>query len=287
MIGVFDCGLGGLAVLRRLAETQPETAFVYLGDHANAPYGNRPSEQLVELTRRGVETLFLRGARLVVIASNTAASIATRRLQTSWLPGSGWQGNNVLGIVVPAVETATGTPWGRWPGTAVQDAASRRSVIAVIGATRTITSNVFHQEIRKRLPRAEVLQVISAHLASAIEDDATPEELDGLVAASVHRLLGQLRGAAPDAVILGSAYFSAVEDRFRRALPPSTRVVSQPHPVAAALADYLMRYPHYLEPTRPARRRLEMLTTADPEEVDARARIFWPRVPAFEKVVVS
>jgi glutamate racemase len=74
VIGVFDSGSGGLSVLRALAERFPQQAFVYLGDHANAPYGDRPSGEIVALTERGVAQLFALGARLVVLGCNTATA---------------------------------------------------------------------------------------------------------------------------------------------------------------------------------------------------------------------
>ena len=64
MIGVFDSGLGGLTVLRALVERFPHIPFVYLGDHANVPYGDRGSEEVVELSRRSIEALFKSGCKL-------------------------------------------------------------------------------------------------------------------------------------------------------------------------------------------------------------------------------
>ncbi len=58
MIGVFDSGHGGLTVLRALLERFPAQGFIYLGDHGHAPYGNRPADEIVGLTRRACETLF-------------------------------------------------------------------------------------------------------------------------------------------------------------------------------------------------------------------------------------
>ena len=61
MIGVFDSGLGGLTVLRALVERFPGAAFVYLGDHANMPIGDRASDDIVVLTRTGADALFRHG----------------------------------------------------------------------------------------------------------------------------------------------------------------------------------------------------------------------------------
>src|SRR5271166_6359349 len=90
MIGVFDSGHGGLTVLRALVARFPHLRFVYLGDHANVPYGNRASDEIVALTRAGVNALFHYGCQLVLLGCNTATCVAARTLQRGWLPVSGW-----------------------------------------------------------------------------------------------------------------------------------------------------------------------------------------------------
>ncbi|HAJ21772.1 MAG TPA: glutamate racemase, partial [Rhodospirillaceae bacterium] len=106
MIGVFDSGHGGLTVLRALAASLPEERFVYLGDHAYAPYGMRSDTEIYQLTRRRVKDLIDRGCRLVIIACNTASAIALRRLQQEWLPGYA-PTCRILGVFVPMVEALT------------------------------------------------------------------------------------------------------------------------------------------------------------------------------------
>ncbi len=280
MIGVFDSGLGGLTVLRALTERFPDTSFIYLGDHANVPYGNRTSEEVIELTRRGVEALFERGAMLVLLGCNTATAVAARRLQQNWLPGAGWAGRNVLGIVAPTVEAATQTPWAVTTPQYPQKFNTDR--IAVFGTTRTITSGVYREEIRKRCPQVEVYQQICAKLAGAIEDEASRDELDGLVAEGVTSLLAQTGGTAPDRAILGCTHFPLVEDLFRRHLPQSTRLLSQPRVVADSLEHYLERHPHYADcADDPPAPRIQFLTTGEALEISARAHVFWPDVPTF------
>ncbi|MEM9726426.1 MAG: glutamate racemase, partial [Pseudomonadota bacterium] len=63
-IGVFDSGLGGLTVLRALVDAAPSQPFVYFGDSANAPYGERPPEEVRALMTAGVDRLFSAGCRL-------------------------------------------------------------------------------------------------------------------------------------------------------------------------------------------------------------------------------
>src|SRR5260221_9756417 len=113
-IGVFDSGIGGLTVHHALVRRLPGADFVYLADQANTPYGGRPGEEIVDLTRAGVVRLFDAGCDLVILACNTAAAVALRRLQQTWLPGYRPDPGppvNILGIIVPTIEAATGVPW--------------------------------------------------------------------------------------------------------------------------------------------------------------------------------
>ena len=277
MIGIFDSGHGGLTVLQALVRRFPDQGFLYLGDHRNVPYGNRPSADVVQLTRAAVEPLFVRGCRLVVIGCNTATCVAARTLQRDWLPGSRYAGtHNVLGIVAPTVEAATQTPWGLTTPQYPQK--YNTDLIAVFGTTRTITSFAYPEEIRKRCPKVMVVQQICAELAGAIEAAAPEMELDRIVKAGVDGLLAQTGGAPPHRAILGCTHFPLVEGLFRRHLPPFTRLLSQPEVVADSLEDYLGRHPRYRTPGAG----LRLLTTGDPAEVSAVARVFWPQAPAFE-----
>jgi glutamate racemase len=278
MIGVFDSGHGGLTVFRALVARFPRTGFVYLGDHAHVPYGDKPSDEIVALTRHGVEALFRRGCTLVLLGCNTATCVAARTLQKDWLPVSGWSRRNVLGIVAPTVEAATQTPWA--VTTPQYPQKNNTDIVAVFGTTRTIASHAYPEEIRKRCPKVTVVQQTCAGLVGAIERGAPEAELDALVGRSVAALLAQTSSAPPHRAILGCTHFPHVEPLFRRHLPPFTRLLSQPEVVADSLEDYLARHPHYVgEPGGPAAPVL--LTTGDPARVNRIARILWPEVPAF------
>src|SRR5579871_7068283 len=101
-IGVFDSGVGGLTVHHALVDRLKTADFVFLADQANVPYGGRPGEEIVSLTRAGCERLFEAGCDLIILACNTASAIALRRLQQTWLPGvrkaRGGRPTNILGI---------------------------------------------------------------------------------------------------------------------------------------------------------------------------------------------
>ncbi len=224
MIGVFDSGHGGLTVQKALAGRFPQQGFIYLGDHLNAPYGNRPSEEVVALTTTAVETLFRLGCNLVLLGCNTATCVAARTLQRDWLPKTPYATtHNVVGIVAPTVEAATQTPWA--VTTPQYPQKYNTDLVAVFGTTRTITSYVYPEEIRKRCPRVTVVQQICADLAGAIEAGRPEDELDAFVEAGVRGLLAQTGGHPPHRAILGCTHYPIVEHLFRRHLPPFTRML--------------------------------------------------------------
>ncbi|MFY0613695.1 MAG: aspartate/glutamate racemase family protein [Hyphomicrobiaceae bacterium] len=275
MIGVFDSGLGGLTVLKALSERFADLSFAYLGDHANVPYGDRSSADVVHLTRSGVERLLAMDCRLVLLGCNTATAVAARTLQQDWLPqASEWRGCNILGIVAPTVEAATQTPWAvtapQYPQKYNTD------LVVVFGTTRTVLSNVYPEEIAKRCPQVQVIQQACPGLVDAIEAGATT--IDGIVADACQRAMTACGERRPDRVILGCTHFPIIARTFERHLPDGVRVLSQPQAVADSLEDYLARHNEFVT-AGPGDRRLTLMTTGNVENVTDAARRLWSGVP--------
>jgi glutamate racemase len=85
-IGVFDSGYGGLTVLKEIINKLPQYDYIYLGDNARAPYGNRSFETVYEYTLQCVQWFFEQGCSLVILACNTASAKALRTIQQNDLP---------------------------------------------------------------------------------------------------------------------------------------------------------------------------------------------------------
>ena len=284
MIGLFDSGDGGLTIFRTLIAHFPNVRFAYLGDHANAPYGNRSSHEVISLTEAGVTRLFNLGCDLVILACNTATAVACRTLQQDWLPKTRWAGErNVLGIVAPTVEAATQTPWAvqtpQYPQKYNSD------TIAVFGTRRTIACDVYREEICKRCPNVTVLQQACPHIAGAIESRIPVSELDKMVEDCVGRILIASGGVAPDKAILGCTHFPLVEHLFRRHLPTATRVLAQPDAVAHSLEDYLLRHPCLTKSVYGVNAPI-FLTTGELSGLDNTSSPFWTGQIRFERVAV-
>src|ERR1700759_4634513 len=186
-IGVFDSGVGGLSVHRTLVERFPAADFISLADQANTPYGGRPGEEIVGLTRAGCVRLFDEGCHLVVLACNTASGVALRRLQQTWLPGyrrAKGRALNVLGIIVPTIEAATGLPWEH-EAERRGDKVEKLDVLAVFATPATANSRVYEIEIDKRRQDVAVFSQPCPELAGMIEQGAGREDLAAAVAAHV------------------------------------------------------------------------------------------------------
>lgn len=259
-IGVFDSGLGGLSVLSAFETRLPGQAFVYLGDHAHAPYGDRPADEIKRLTAAGVDRLFNEGCDLVILACNTASAVALRWMQEKWLPFAGSE-QRVLGVFVPVIEALTGRPWG-FMG---RPTPARVSRVALFATEATVASGAFTRELGFRATGVEVLETACPGLVDALEQGqrSLAEEIAELAVLHALKTMSQ-----PEAVVLGCTHYPLVEDAFRDVLPDEAEILSQPVIAAESLADYLTRHPRFAGAKGGGLR----LTTGDPGLVTAQTR---------------
>ncbi len=272
-IGVFDSGIGGLSVHHALVRRLPAADFLYLADQANTPYGGRAGEEIVELTRSGCERLFDEGANLIVLACNTAAAVALRRLQQTWLPGYRARLGrpvNILGIIVPTIEAATGLPWEH-EAERRGDKLERLDVLGIFSTPATAASRVYEIEIDKRSQDVAVFSEPCPSLARDIEADASDDDLRATVAAHVAGL-GRRVGRPPDRAILGCTHYEIIAGLFREALPAGTPLIHQPDATAAAIGTYLARHPEFDPGSNGLRR---FLTTGQAGPQNGLVERFW------------
>ena len=272
-IGVFDSGVGGLTVHRELTRRFPQRDFVYLADQANAPYGGRGGEEIVELTRAGCERLFEAGASVVVLACNTASAIALRRLQQTWAPEARERFGrplNILGIIVPTIEAATGLPW-TYEADRSGEKIEAIEITGVFCTAATAMSRVYEIEIDKRREDLAVFSEPCPGLAGLIELGATADELKVVVNEHVDALRRRI-GRHPDKAILGCTHYEIVAELFAAALPEGTPVIHQPSAVADALERYFERHPEY---DLGSSGRRDFLTTGTPGPQSDLVGQFW------------
>jgi len=260
VIGVFDSGSGGLTILSALRTALPHHDFLYMGDHARAPYGHRSNADIVAYTREAVDHLMRQGCQLVVVACNTAAAVALRSLQQNWL-ATAWPGRRLLGVLVPMVETVTGLPWH-----SLQQSDTARDVL-LFATRKTVESGAYLEEIAKRAPHIQLYQKACPGLVDAIEGGAGVRPTAGLVSGFVADALSEMN-ARPDAVVLGCTHFPLVENLFAESLAHqlghAVSIYAQPKLVADSLIDYLSRHP---EAAATGAGDIRLLTTAAPASI--------------------
>lgn len=261
-VGIFDSGLGGLTVLKAVAERLPDVPFVYYGDNAHTPYGTRDADDVYGLTVAGTERLFEAGCDLVILACNTASAAALRRMQEGWVPKE----KRVLGVFVPLIEALTERQWG--DNSPPKEVAVKH--VALFATPATVRSRAFQRELAFRAIGVDVEAQACGGVVDAIEDgDMILAE--ALVRSHVEALKRKM--PEPDAAVLGCTHYPIMEEVFQDALGTSVKVFSQADLVAASLADYLDRHPGM----RGSGDVSMFLTTGDPQRVSDQATRFLRR----------
>jgi glutamate racemase len=240
-IAVFDSGVGGLTVLHECLVSLPHEDFVYLGDTARFPYGSRTPAELREFAFELADLLLAEGAKLLVVACNSATSAALPALRRRL---SGRVG--VVGVVEPESQLAGAvTPTGR---------------VGLLATPATVESGAYDRALAAVAPRARLESVAAPALAPLIQAGG---EVDEHVVAEVERLCEPLRAAAVDTVILGCTHYPLVRPMLQRALGRGVEIVTSGESIASAVERELAA--RGLE--RPAHRRgrYRFLCSGEPE----------------------
>lgn len=237
MIGVFDSGIGGLSILKKLSEQLPQYSYTYLADSKAGPYGDKSEKEITELTKRSVEKLLQEDCKLVILACNTASACALRPIQQEWLLKN-YPDRKVLGILVPTIEQITGTAWGS------REKNERSSVkrLGIFATPSTVKSGAYKREISKRAPGMQVFQEACSGLATAIENEADENKVKEHIKHASENLLKKANGSL-DAVLLGCTHYALVHHLFEEIVPESIEIFDQPEVVAKSFIMYLAKHP--------------------------------------------
>jgi len=204
-IAVFDSGVGGLTVLHELLVSLPGEDFLYLGDTARFPYGDRSGDDLRACALEIAEHLLAAGAKLLVVACGSATAAALPLLERRLAP----TGLDVLGVIAPAVELA------------VEASATGR--IGLLATPATVASGAFAREIEARAPTARLESVACPDLAPIIQRGFP---FDERVVETVRRYTAPLLAAEVDTVVLGSTHYPLVAPMLQRMLGRGVELVT-------------------------------------------------------------
>lgn len=212
-IGVFDSGVGGLSVLRAIARALPQARLHYIADSAFAPYGERRDAEILDRSRRIVARLIDRGARLIVVACNTATAVAIDQLRRE-------HPHTVFVGVEPGVRPAM--------------TLSGRKRIAVMATGATLRSERFRALVQREGAGGHVHAQACPGLAAAIERNShAREDLRTLL----ERYAAEVRAAEVDVVALGCTHYPFVRQEIEAALGTGITVIDTTEAVAARVAQ--------------------------------------------------
>jgi glutamate racemase len=212
-IAVFDSGVGGLTVLHELLVQLPHEDYLYLGDTARFPYGDRSRDELERFSLQIAEELLARRAKLLVVACNSATAAALPALRARMLQTT--LGIDVLGVVRPeAVQAVTATRSGR---------------IGLLATPATVASGAYGEAVHAVDPHVDLVSVATPELAPIIQAGFP---LDDRVVELVRAAVAPLREADVDTVILGCTHYPLIRPLLQRMLGRGVEIVTS----GAALA---------------------------------------------------
>ena len=259
-IGIFDSGYGGLTVMKEILARLPQYDYLYLGDNARAPYGNRSFETVYHYTLECVKWFFKNGCHLVILACNTASAKALRTIQQKDLPGLA-PGKRVLGVIRPTSE--------------IIGSYTKTGHVGILATTGTVQSNSYAMEIEKTFPKVSVYQEACPMWVPLIENNEhNGAGAEYFVKKHINSLLE--KSDRIDTVLLACTHYPLLIKSIKKFLPSGIQVLSQGEIVADSLVDYLKRHPE-IESLCSKRSEYRFCTTDSVEDFDNHATLFFGR----------
>jgi glutamate racemase len=214
-IGIFDSGVGGLTVLHALLDVLPGEHLVYLGDTGRHPYGTKSAETVTRYSIENVEFLAARGLKLLVVACNTASSVALDALGERFpFP--------IVGVIEPGARAAV--------------ARTQSGRIGVIGTEGTIASGAYPRALRALRPALEIYTRACPLLVPLAEEGW----LDGPIPRGVvETYLGSLQRSGIDTLVLGCTHYPLLKPVITEVIGPQVTVVDSAEETARAVAGLL------------------------------------------------
>ena len=240
-IGVFDSGYGGLTILSGFLRQLPQYDYLYLGDNARTPYGNRSFETVYRFTSEAVRFLLNEGCPLIILACNTASAKALRTIQQNdlarldemlgrlYTSEPDLPSRRVLGVLRPTAE-AVGQ-------------LTRSRHVGLLATPGTVQSGSYPIEIHKLYPDIHLTAKACPMWVPLVENGETGSEG---AAWFVQKYLSELFEEDPliDTLVLGCTHYPLLLEQIKKFIPPHVTVVSQSHYVSEQLESYLQRHPH-------------------------------------------
>jgi glutamate racemase len=238
-IGVFDSGIGGLTVVKALQDLLPNENVFYVGDTARLPYGSKSAETVTRYSLEMAGLLVQENAKVVVVACNTASSVALPGLQKSLsVP--------VIGVIEPGARAAV--------------AATQNSHIGVVGTRATIGSGSYEKALRALKADLRVSSRACPLLVPLIEEGLCEDEVTDQV---IGRYLEPLVADGIDTLVLGCTHYPLLTGAIARVLRRQIMIVDSAQNCARAVEQLLDEQTLRAPPLNPGRLQVTLTDAAD------------------------
>ncbi|PKL36527.1 glutamate racemase [Candidatus Peregrinibacteria bacterium HGW-Peregrinibacteria-1] len=260
MIGIFDSGYGGLTVLKDIIQLLPNCSYLYLGDNARAPYGPQSVESITRHTLQGTRFLVENGAKTIVIACNTVASVAMDELRIQFPEIT------FIDVITPTVNEALRL--------------SKKQHIAVIGTSTTIESESYPHIIQKTAPTAKVFTKACPLLVPFIEENwhHKPEAIS-----ITKKYLRYIKSTNSDVLILGCTHYPFMKKDIKRIMGRKTAVLTSGEPTAQELQAKI----DAKEITHLKTGDIRIFTTGNPVKFNKFSNQHFPELPPAQKCTIN
>lgn len=236
-IGIFDSGVGGTSIWREIHRLLPLEKTIYLADSINAPYGEKPREKILDLSIKNTRKLLEYGAKIIVVACNTATTNAIQELRNSFeVPFIG---------IEPAIKPAISQ--------------SRNHTIGILATKGTLSSELFAKTSQLHSEGTKIVEVVGTHLVEAIENgDVHSKELE----IQLRELLRPMLDAEIDFLVLGCSHYPYLIPLMKKILPPNIKIIDSGEAVANQTRAVLKKHNLLAESQQAAP---EFYTNGNPE----------------------
>jgi glutamate racemase len=216
-IGVFDSGLGGLTVVKELIHHLPNERIVYFGDTARVPYGTKSSETIIRYSREIVRTLLKHKVKMVVVACNTASSLALDVLKKEFnLP--------ILGVIEPGAQKASEV--------------TRNKRVGIIATSSTVKSGKYARKIVQLNKNIAVMSQACPLFVPLVEEGWFDHAVTYQVA---RQYLGDMKKKKIDTLILGCTHYPLLKGVLHNVMGPRVQLVDSAQEVALQVKELLTR----------------------------------------------
>jgi glutamate racemase len=258
-LAVFDSGVGGLSVAREIRRALPAEDLLYVADTAYCPYGDRPDPEVRQRALAVGRYLADAGAKLIVVACNTATGAALEDLRAA--------------VAVPVV--------GLEPAVKIAARVTKVGRVGVLATTSTVRSERLARLIRSHANGTHVVSLAAPGLADLVEEGHLD---DAALVERLETLTRPFREAGVDAVVLGCTHYAFVAPSLARVMGPGVELVDSA-PAIARRVEHLLREGGTLAPSGSGS--LRVLTTGRPEKVGPVVEILWGSPVSVEPVTIA